>query len=326
MTCYNCGNTLNDTNTSAEHIINRSIGGHLTSKKLLCKDCNSIFGSGIDVILNKQLGDFGFHLNIKLQSGEHEGHRVLSTISGKKIKVRPGLVPYDTIREVNGNDVLWEYQVDPSEFGRHMEKKKRELEKKGRVEGNEYIVPPTKEKYFIPFEGAASPDDIIIGGLDFHRSIAKMCLNYYLHNDLPVEYCKDVLSFVKGESRAILSSYYYPSNEVIHDLQPGEVSHILHIRGSSEQGVIYAYIELFNMIQVVIPFSFQYLGEDVSYTYSWDLINGVELNKNIKLRLVRHHLEDLPLMNNAMSQKMAPLRDRLFSIIEERAVRDRSEL
>lgn len=42
--CYLCGKLLNEANSSVEHIIPNAIGGHLKSKNLLCKDCNSNTG------------------------------------------------------------------------------------------------------------------------------------------------------------------------------------------------------------------------------------------------------------------------------------------
>ena len=46
--CYLCGTLLNESNRSVEHIIPNAIGGHLKSKNLLCKDCNSNTGQKID--------------------------------------------------------------------------------------------------------------------------------------------------------------------------------------------------------------------------------------------------------------------------------------
>lgn len=318
MKCYNCDREITPENWSLEHIINRSIGGHLHSRDLLCQPCNSKFGSGIDTALNKQLADYGFHLNIKLQWGNHEGSRYLSTLDGKKIRVAPGLVPYDKIREVNQDRVLWEYTVVPSEFESHMEQKERELKKKGQVTSSQYIVPPTKEKYFIISEGANAPNEVNFGGKDCFRSIAKICLNYYLHNKLPRKYIKTVLAFVKGESEILLPAFYYPTNEIIHILSPTEVSHIIHIRGDREQRILYAYIELFNFVRMIIPFSYNYIGRDINFTYSWDLINTKSLEKKLSLRLARHHLQDLPMLNVEMAQRMVPLRDRLIMLIESR--------
>ena len=46
--CYLCGMLLSESNRSLEHIIPNAIGGHLKSKDLICKNCNSNTGQKID--------------------------------------------------------------------------------------------------------------------------------------------------------------------------------------------------------------------------------------------------------------------------------------
>lgn len=41
--CFYCGEVLTKKNETLEHIIPNGIGGKLTSKKLLCKNCNNVF-------------------------------------------------------------------------------------------------------------------------------------------------------------------------------------------------------------------------------------------------------------------------------------------
>ena len=62
--CYLCGTLLNESNRSVEHIIPNAIGGHLKSKNLLCKDCNSNTGQKIDAEISKQLNFFCEYVKI----------------------------------------------------------------------------------------------------------------------------------------------------------------------------------------------------------------------------------------------------------------------
>lgn len=39
--CYFCGKDLNNQNLKPEHIIPNAVGGRLTSKNILCNDCNN---------------------------------------------------------------------------------------------------------------------------------------------------------------------------------------------------------------------------------------------------------------------------------------------
>ena len=63
--CYICDEELTDTNNSDEHIILNSIGGHLHSKQLLCKRCNSKLGDTADAKLAEDLSFYTDMLKVK---------------------------------------------------------------------------------------------------------------------------------------------------------------------------------------------------------------------------------------------------------------------
>jgi hypothetical protein len=126
-----------------------------------------------------------------------------------------------------------------------------------------------------------------VGVIDCERAIAKICLNYYLSKGYPKKYIDGVRAFVRGES-SCCAYYYLPVDDVLPD---DEVSHIIHIHGGG--GVLYAYIELFNMLNRVIVFSMDYTGEDIDVTYCRDVVVGKELVKHMTFRLGRRELEEL---------------------------------
>lgn len=73
-TCYLCDEFLTAAadNISKEHIILNAIGGHLKSKELLCKTCNSKFGEDADSELANQLLFLSSYLQVKRDSGENQ--------------------------------------------------------------------------------------------------------------------------------------------------------------------------------------------------------------------------------------------------------------
>lgn len=306
-------------NLSEEHIINNCIGGKLKSTKLLCRKCNTSFGSSIDKEVDKQLGVYGFLLDISLDRGEHSEKVKLITKTGKEKYVGPGMIPYDTIRIVLSEDKKPTFYVKPKDFESLVAKKKKEMQKEDhQVKYTQYTEEPIGERYFIHSERAREIGEIAFGGIDYYRSITKMCLNYYLYKGYPIQYCSEVRSFVKGDTSNLGLFYYFPTNEIVHPLSEEEVSHIIHIRGDSENGTLYAYIELFNMQNIIIIFSMNYTGENIDDTYCRDVVQNKELSKNIKLRLLRHHLEVLHLESRAMAAKLVVRHDRLLRIVENR--------
>ncbi len=144
----------------------------------------------------------------------------------------------------------------------------------------------------------------------YQRAIAKICLNYYLSKGYPRQYTEHVKAFVKGEHTGPVAFYYCPDHTIA---EKEEVSHIIHLHGTKATGVLYAYIELFNMQQLIVVFSTQYEGQDINVTYCRDVVKGEERAINIQLGLTRQQLERLPYAN--MDERMALQHKRLLTII-----------
>jgi hypothetical protein len=83
-TCYVCQTAITPDNFSDEHIIPNAIGGRLQSKDLLCRDCNSKFGSDCDRELVEQLSIVTSFLQVKKHRGEINPIKGGETASGEK--------------------------------------------------------------------------------------------------------------------------------------------------------------------------------------------------------------------------------------------------
>jgi hypothetical protein len=159
--------------------------------------------------------------------------------------------------------------------------------------------------------GSITANKVISGSMEYYRAIAKICLNYYLSKGYPREYCEPVKAFVRGESATPVAYYCFP----VITPDDNEVSHIIHLRGNKETGVLYAYIELFNMQNMIVLFNMDYTGEDINVTYCRDVVRNMELPKKIDLLLSREQLENL----GVSSADMGVRYERLMKIIENRS-------
>ncbi|MGN6420172.1 MAG: HNH endonuclease [Pseudobacter sp.] len=168
------------------------------------------------------------------------------------------------------------------------------------------------------FITAIKKDKSFSGSPGYFRAIAKICLNYYLSKGYPKQYCDTIKSFIRGEHTDPIYQYYAPENRPVHYPHENEVSHILHIHGSKTSGVLYAYIELFNMQNLVYIFSLNYNGEDLDVTYCRDIIKNEELTKNIQLDLSRKQLEQALASPSTAEERLFPRFERLMHIIENR--------
>lgn len=320
MNCYRCGNLITEVNQSEEHVINNALGGHLTSQELVCNGCNKIFGYSVDADIEKQIGMFADLLGVKR-------HR-----ENKDRKIRVNLVSEDGGRKVVGHKMqpLHELHLDTGEkkvvlfedeerYRSLKNRKKLELAKKFKVEDAEYVKQPDKTKYHIQNSLSDGLGNIAFGGPEFFRGAAKMCLNYYLSQGYDRTYCQNVIDFVNGVKKINdLAYFYYPTHYAIHEQQEEEVIHLIHIQGNTQYKLLYAYIELFSAHNAVIIFSLNYQGPAISDTYAYDLIGGQLIDKPVKMRLPRHHLEIIDLIERDVHTEHLRKFNRLERIIEKR--------
>lgn len=68
--CKLCGEPINETNTSSEHIIHQALGGLLETEDILCISCNSKMGSNIDSKFVNIFAPITGNFNIKTSSGK----------------------------------------------------------------------------------------------------------------------------------------------------------------------------------------------------------------------------------------------------------------
>jgi hypothetical protein len=155
------------------------------------------------------------------------------------------------------------------------------------------------------------------GSAGYFQAIAKICLNYYLSKGYPKQYCETIKAFIRGEHTGRLFHYYAPEQGNIHELADNEVSHLLHIHGSKTTGLLYAYIELFNMQNLIFIFTMNYEGKDIDVTYCRDVIKNEELSKKISLGLTRDQLEKMEITSAAMEERLFPRFERLLRIIQK---------
>lgn len=191
------------------------------------------------------------------------------------------------------------------EFGRTIDK---ELGKQLGVFGRLLNIPLDRGVH----SENTSIDKVKLDGINYHRAVVKMCLNYYLSKGYPKQYCEQVKAFVRGDSTERIHHYYTPPDEIT---DATEVSHIIHLRGNKEIGALYAYIELFNMQNMIVIFSMEYTGEDIQVTYCYDVVQSKALSKDISLPLLRTELEELQHSSAAVGS--AVRYERLMGIIEK---------
>lgn len=320
MNCYRCEKPLKDANRSEEHVINNALGGHLTSFDLLCDACNNFFGHDVDAELEKQIGMVGDLLGIKRHREKNDRRIRIGLLSEKgdiKIVGRK-MRPLHELHFDAGEKTVVLFE-DEGNYESLRKRKQRELERKFKVVHNEYETPPDKTKFHMQNSLSDGQGNIAFGGRGFFRGVSKIALNYYLSRGYDRVYAQEVLSFVKGNKEFNdIAYFYYPKHYNIHQRQEDEVIHLIHIKGDTHYKILYAYVELFSCHNAVVIFNLDYAGPAIESTYTYDLIAGEVIDKQISMWLPRHHIEIIDLIEHEVQPEHLKLFNRLERIIEKR--------
>jgi hypothetical protein len=250
---------------------------------LLCKSCNEKFGSTIDSALNDHLGGLVDHLGVERQREKGHIALALKAADGSVKMVGKQLKPMaKIITRLPGQEPVVEY-VPEEEFEKKIAEKKAQVTKKYKIASEAYYTElPPAEPHRLQNSMSSDKVDFGIGGQESFRSMTKMAVNFYLLLKNDIEWVRKAISMIRGEVANEMTYFYYPNpnHHTIHELGNDEVSHIIHIRGIAERKLLYAYVELFNMQNVLIRLNMEYGGPDINETYAFDILSARELINN----------------------------------------------
>lgn len=304
MKCYLCLNELNDHNKSKEHILLNAIGGKLKSTTLLCKSCNSNFGSKTDAILAKQLSFISAFLQVQRDNKNHPTIKGGKTENGDLYNLQDGMTPIMSAPKITKETIEGEIRyhiVVRNE--QELQKKILEINKKneGQIKlGESKII----EKYMnepISFETE-------IGGDLAFKSIAKTAINYYIEKTRDIETVKHLFDFILNKTTSDIVKYFF-SKKPLYKKEKGEVSHIIHLEGNKYEKTLYCYIELFSSYSFLITLSDNYSKNNFVSTYCYDVLKNKELKKTIKLKKT---IEE----NYTDEENMVCLRNNLLRVMD----------
>lgn len=312
--CYLCKSFLNDENKSKEHILLNSIGGRLKSSWLLCKTCNSSFGSEADKKLSEQLAFVSNYLRVKRDQGKNPDIKGGTTEDGTEYKLVEGHYPVKTkptiTKTVIGKKI--NYQIigeDKEEVQKILDSIKKKASKTNYNLENESVV--ETERYLddrdtITFTGN-------IGGELPFRSITKSAVNYFIYVKNSTKHVEHILPYLKGLESADFS-FHYNTEKPPYDLKENEVLHILHLVGDKEKGLLYCYIEFFSAYPFITLLNDKYIGDNFTSTYCYDILQNKEVNKLVNVDITLERLSSSYILTREELESLNAKLSRLLSI------------
>lgn len=276
MNCYVCDTELSKENETEEHILLNAIGGRLKSKKLICKDCNSTFGSNIDDKLAEQLNPIANLLDVKRDRGKPPNIKGKS--ENKEILIEPGgkmklaRAYYDKVdNQIN---------IEAPNIKAVTNLLKGLKRNYPNINIDELLEKGEKRKEFL----SAVSINLGFGGQETNRAICKMAINYYILNNGDTANIKHLLSYVNGQENEAEVYYFYPRSEVFYKGEK-DVFHSLILVGDPNREHLYVYVELFNEFKFIVFISRNYEGREIRESYHYNVITNevVEFENTIHI-------------------------------------------
>lgn len=281
--CLSCGEQINASNQSEEHIIPNALGGTLTSTELICKECNSSFGFDCDASLASDLKLFSNFLNIKRDRGANQP--VIGHTPTTKYKIQPGGKP-EVVKPT--------IQIDETTQGKAIHIEARDM---GQVQ---QILKGLKRNYpDIDVEKTLSQAQqgrrylnefvklqFVFSGKDSLRAVAKMAYFFLKHKHPTVQGdFSRLVAFIKNESDYREIYFYYPATDIVNK-SSNAILHSVAIKSYPSERLLLAFVELYSTLSFIVVLSFNFT-DTFQANYVFDVLNRTEVpNPSLTLPVI----------------------------------------
>ena len=300
--CFYCGEVLTKKNETLEHIIPNGIGGKLTSKKLLCKNCNNVF-SKYDADLCENLRFCTNFLNPKRR--------------GKNPSIKMQFDGIPLIREADGEyyseDII---KIEPERKGvvisykgmfssdeKHKQLKKQKILNVCRGQIKKLNIPVDEEEKIINEFADKFEKSIIdiknpcmgfrtqFNEKSFYSSL-KVVLEFYLNNNFDIAFVNEKINFLKElkfKEMRDCTNYFYPKDFYSTD----SIYHTIFLKGDNKNKLLFACISFYGTLNLIISLNTNYIGEDFEKSYCYDLRNHVEKQHSKSITLTQSDMQNI---------------------------------
>ena len=123
-------------------------------------------------------------------------------------------------------------------------------------------------------------------------SIIKSAANYYVEKTRDIARIKQLVPYIEGNAdcRDVLYLHHFKTLPYPTDKQ--QVTHIIHIEGNKETGLLYAMMEYYSIYIYIVVLDANYGGEEINMTYTYDVVSATEINRDFSCQLTLKELEE----------------------------------
>lgn len=275
--CYNCDAVITESNKSLEHIIPNAIGGRLKSSKLICRNCNTLFGEIIDADLARNFENLTALLSLKRDRPKEYIIKNLKSETGESYHLVDGRTPVPTKPVID-------IRPDGIHITANNEKQLRQI-----INGLKRTYPnlddENLEENFIhtkEFLNNALTISLSVGGKTFLKAVAKTALNMYLYFGGERKYVTGIIELLNDRIDNDQYIHFYPVEESI-SWGFKEVSHLVYLKGCSETKNLFAYVIFFSSYAFIVNFNDKYEGPSFEKTYCYDVLSLKERQRDVSI-------------------------------------------
>lgn len=285
MKCYLCNIELNENNKSIEHIIPQSIGGKLKSKDILCKDCNSKFGSNIDkkfvdnfefisVIVNPKTDRHTKGLGLKAQIENSEVLLYRDIVISSQFK--PKITKDNNKKYFEFGGIFSKINLeDKNKFEKNVEeilKNNGVNDCKDWIKNNIQVT--DNEKPLIMLQPKIDIKEIVFGYLKVAIGYCFLKkFNCYIDKNILQEFQNFNFDFIE-KNTALLSQ------DIFKD---GRICHRIFLVGDEKLKKLFCIVGIYDFLHFAFVLNSDYSGENFIEKYCYDLLNQKEINSDISV-------------------------------------------
>ncbi len=305
--CYFCGKDLNNQNLKPEHIIPNAVGGRLTSKNILCNDCNNKL-SDLDQSLANSVYLLTNLLNPKRDNKTKSNLPMKFHFNNREF-----------VREADGKYYSSQFKIEKSEKGFHLhlnafysaDNGAREKVIKPAIKALDSLAQNYKWSAEKIYEEKRKLIEAIsnkvidtndtptfVGQIALNQdaklflSMLKISIGYYLSNNFDINYLNKSINILKNKDYKLARKYcyyFFPENFYKED----SIYHSIYLKGDKQNNVLYSLISIYGCLNCLVLLNEEYDGETIEKNYFYDLRNHKEIKFDKSLNLTKSEIVDI---------------------------------
>jgi hypothetical protein len=319
LTCYICSCVITKNNTYKEHIILNALGGRLVSPSIICQLCAPQFDA-IDTALAEQFNFVGLMLDIKRDRGKNPpikgtvietGDVISLDAGGKPVLIKP------IIKENLDNGGISITARDKKEMRKIITGLTRKYSFNEEIEAILNKSNKSEEYFDKPVN-----IHITLGKEEGFRAICKMIVSFYMQNGGNRQQILHLLPYIMQGTQEKFVWYYYADEVINAESASFEVVHRLFVKASSNEKLMYGYVELYSTFKFLILMSDDYSGEDFRHCYCFDILNQSQVEPSFNMNLPRNTVLDVVKFRKPNLDKIQYVLQKLLTFIDNKQIND----